>query len=445
MTRAALFLAAGMALAPRHCGAGTSSNRVAGRASKPPQLSVLFASDVRGRTDLLPRRATIVDRTRLEVPDVIQVDAGDLFPLGAPEDVVRRGRLLMAAYGRMGVDAITIGERELALGPSELKSMATAAGVLVVAANIVDGSGTRVFAADRIIETRTWRVGVFGIVEPTPETSASWSQRWGLTTLDPIAGARSEVASLRAQGAKIIIGLFNVAGGAKRAAQLARLARGIDAIVVGDGAPDDPPMIQRPLVVHTIEGGSQIGRLDVRVRHGAPSIEPQLSPLTLDVPEQVGVTLMLRLDAAPVARAPTGKHFQHWTYASNEACGFCHKSELAQWQTTDHALAFASLRDSGHGAEPACLGCHMTGFLLPGGTEFIDTAVEQMSDVGCECCHGPSAAHVASVDKKKGTHRKVDPTLCLGCHTPDQGVEPFDVAAAMAKILGPGHGERKTP
>ena len=34
----------------------------------------------------------------------------------------------------------------------------------------------------------------------------------------------------------------------------------------------------------------------------------------------------------------------------------------------------------------------------------------------------------------------VDPIVCLGCHTPDQNLGPFAVAAAMKEVVGPGHG-----
>ncbi len=113
---------------------------------------------------------------------------------------------------------------------------------------------------------------------------------------------------------------------------------------------------------------------------------------------------------------------------------------MAQWKTTDHADAMATLKKKGHDHDPACIGCHTTGYLLPGGTRYVETAVEKFADVGCECCHGPSAPHVRSVDKKKGTSRKVGAEVCLGCHTPDQNVGAFDYDSAVASILGPGHG-----
>jgi hypothetical protein len=87
----------------------------------------------------------------------------------------------------------------------------------------------------------------------------------------------------------------------------------------------------------------------------------------------------------------------------------------------------------------------MTGFLRPGGTQFIDIAAEQLADVGCESCHGPSAAHVTSINKTKGTSRQVSGDVCLGCHTPDQGVEPLDVSRGMPLVLGPGHGRPAQP
>jgi hypothetical protein len=100
----------------------------------------------------------------------------------------------------------------------------------------------------------------------------------------------------------------------------------------------------------------------------------------------------------------------------------------------------AILKTNRHDRDPACLGCHTTGYLQPGGTQNVDTALQQFSEVGCESCHGPSARHVRSLDKKKGTSLKVDATVCLGCHTPDQNLGPFDYDAARRAILGPGHG-----
>ena len=145
---------------------------------------------------------------------------------------------------------------------------------------------------------------------------------------------------------------------------------------------------------------------------------------------------MLPLSAQPVSKESVEQGRKEF----EKACGFCHEKQVAQWRTTDHANAFATLKKAKHDHDTACLGCHVLGFLQPGGTRDIVMVEGVFSDVGCEACHGPSAEHVRSVDKKKGTSRAVDPIVCLGCHTPDQNLGDFDPVAAKTEILGPGHG-----
>jgi len=197
--------------------------------------------------------------------------------------------------------------------------------------------------------------------------------------------------------------------------------------------------------------GVDIGRVDVRLRGGDPIVlENHLLPSTPDVAEQVGVQLLVRLAAGPiaatfdesvVARKAAGilEYGEGWTYGSTPLCASCHPAQAEQWRKTDHAHDFETLVDAGKSRDPACMGCHFTGFLLRGGAQNFESAA-QFQDVGCESCHGPSDAHVASVDKRVGTSRAVDPIVCLGCHTPDQNRGPFVVADAMKEIVGPGHG-----
>jgi hypothetical protein len=87
----------------------------------------------------------------------------------------------------------------------------------------------------------------------------------------------------------------------------------------------------------------------------------------------------------------------------------------------------------------------MTGYLQPGGTRKFETLMTYLTNVGCEACHGGSAQHVRAVNKKEGTSRKVAAEVCLGCHTPDQNIGPFEYAVALKAVLGPGHGVPGTP
>jgi hypothetical protein len=128
-----------------------------------------------------------------------------------------------------------------------------------------------------------------------------------------------------------------------------------------------------------------------------------------------------------------------WQYASNAACNMCHEKVVTQWKGTAHAAAVQTLESRGRQRDLYCLRCHTTGFLQPGGTRNLETAVGYYAEVGCESCHGPSVAHVRT-QKKTDTRRQVPASVCLQCHRPDQSPEPFDYAASLELVLGPNHG-----
>ena len=428
-----------------------------------PDVAILYGADLRGAVASpaheaggLARRATWVDRARLAAHAVVQVEAGDVAP--SPEDqpslvdpVVReaRARLALRAYRRMGVDAITVGERDLALGAGRWRALCDEAKLPVVAANVVDGDGRPLFPADRIVRAGDVNVGVFGVLDLAGER---WTAPGGVAVTDAAAAARATVRSLRAQGARVIVGLFHVAGGLARAREIAAAADGVDLVVLGHGGPSAPPRFVRAGL-----RGADVGRVDLRFAGGGrPRLEDHLLASTPDVAEQLGVHLLVRVAAAPIVAtfaesvaalskaAGARTYGENWTYGSTTLCAGCHPAQTAQWKTTDHAHAYATLEHAGKAGDPSCMGCHVTGFLLPGGAQNFESA-PQFADVGCEACHGPSAAHVVSMNKRKGTSRTVDPIVCLGCHTPDQNLGAFTVGAAMNEIVGPGHGRPPGP
>jgi hypothetical protein len=364
--------------------------------------------------------------------------------------------LALTAYRRMGVDAVTLGERELA-APKDLPKLAkrlAAAKVRVVVANLVDRKGKPVFPADALIDAGGVKVGVLGVTE-LAETAAAPLAKAGYTLGDARAAAEAAARGLRARDARLVVALVHTPNPA-RAAAIAQGLADID-VVVASREEDAPaaapsPAGARPLVVST--GGDSVGRLDVRAAGGPAALEDRVVALDQKIPLELGVDLLTRVPTIPMidtkkmeaAMAHGDKRikmrdlYESWDYGSTKACGFCHEKQVAQWKTTDHAHAYATLARGKHQKDPACLGCHVMGFLQPGGTRDIVMVEGGFSDVGCEACHGPSAEHVRSVDKKIGTKRKVDPIVCLGCHTPDQNVADFDPVAAMKDIVGPGHG-----
>lgn len=201
--------------------------------------------------------------------------------------------------------------------------------------------------------------------------------------------------------------------------------------------------------------------------------ENRLIPLDESVPDQVGVGLLVAAyNARSVRRAaaglPVGVDWRRrdgaspsplpspspnprpnpspslaTRYLGSAACASCHPQQMQQYLTTKHARALGALAAIHRDRDPACVGCHVTGYLLPGGpTRLADAIAVPFKDVGCESCHGPGAAHVAAsaADKRGTLPRHVDGLVCRGCHTPDQTNGEFDDAAFRAAILGAGHG-----
>ncbi len=205
----------------------------------PPDVSIVYAADLRGAVAApanaaggLARRATLVDRARLWARAVVQVDAGDVAPSAEDEPALAdgaareaRARLALRAYRRMGVDAVAVGERDIALGAARWRALCDEAKVPVLAANIVGVEGQLLFPATRIVRAGDVTVGVFAVLEVSPQ---GWTALPGVALTDATAASRAAVQSLRAQGAGLIVGLFHVAGGLERAKQIAAAAAGID-------------------------------------------------------------------------------------------------------------------------------------------------------------------------------------------------------------------------
>ncbi|HVU50460.1 MAG TPA: multiheme c-type cytochrome, partial [Polyangia bacterium] len=465
-----------------------------------PTFTLVYSSDLRGRMSprlaplnlppgvtLAPlakreawaglgRRATIVDRARVGSGGVVQVDAGDFLPLPtddprddvapAAKDVPHWLDLVLASYRRLGVDAVTLGERELAqpgpLGadPRRLAKKLRDAHVPVVLANLVGGKGAPVFPASALVDAGGTKVGVLGVSELDAAATAALAKA-GFSLAPPEPAARAAAKDLRARGAAVVVALVHASAGRARAAAIAGALDDVDVAVLAlghdaPGAPAPPPSPPnaRPRLV-AAGGDLVVGRLDARLEPGrAPALEDGTVELSKAVPEQLGVGLLSRTALIPMRdrdkmEAEAKKNhvqlklrdlYEIWDYGSTSACGYCHEKVVTQWKTTDHAHAFATLVRAKRDRDPECLGCHTIGFLQPGGTRDFVMARSQFADVGCEGCHGPSAAHVRAIDKHQGTVRKVDPVTCLGCHTPDQNVGSFDPVASMKEILGPGHG-----
>jgi len=129
-------------------------------------------------------------------------------------------------------------------------------------------------------------------------------------------------------------------------------------------------------------------------------------------------------------------------YTGTQGCVDCHAEAVEFWETTRHAAAYATLVDGNKQYDLTCVGCHVTGYREPGGSEVVENA--GLRDVQCEVCHGPGSLHVEDAGEDLSLIERDAPAqLCATeCHTPEHS-DTFEYEAYLRDILGPGHGEAK--
>jgi 2',3'-cyclic-nucleotide 2'-phosphodiesterase (5'-nucleotidase family) len=515
------------------------------------QITLLYSSNLSGDYEQcgcpvhplggIARRATVIDRARAEADGALVLDGGDLFLPnpgsyrdGKPPDageVERRGRLLAAAYGRIGTTGLVPGERDLALGVPLLRRLAKQAGIPLLASNLYGRDGKRLFEAGRIVDAGGVAIGVFGVTAaPTPADTDAFKAA-GIEARDAAAAARDEVAGLRARGAKIVVALVHVGDGNDNRKLLAAVP-GIDWAVLGHSGMNlqMPEKAGQARMLEAMIQGKHVGRLDLHVvgdklsftdrgeraeiatiladhrrqlveydrrlgdtdpaamrdyyeqrkkeiekaieRESAllqqlPAaitgswFENRIIPLDATTPDQPGVAMLVdAYNRENVRRAAAGKPVGLGTeaihrpkpaadttaagasYIGTAACGACHAPALAQWKTTKHARALSALTRVGRDKDPLCVGCHVTGYLQPGGPADIADARQRFANVGCESCHGPGSKHGAAADKRGTLARAVPEATCRGCHTADVTNGEFDYHKFVQGIVGPGHTAR---
>ncbi len=138
---------------------------------------------------------------------------------------------------------------------------------------------------------------------------------------------------------------------------------------------------------------------------------------------------------APTGGAPA--------YVGTEECANCHDEAYAFWQTTRHAQAFKTLVDANKQFDVNCVGCHVTGFRQPGGSEVVEN--EGLRDIQCEQCHGPGSLHVEEPTlggKPNAIEHDAKENVCMQCHTRDHS-DTFEYSAYLRDVLGAGHGPQR--
>jgi hypothetical protein len=139
-------------------------------------------------------------------------------------------------------------------------------------------------------------------------------------------------------------------------------------------------------------------------------------------------------------RAPPAPRGQA-SYVGDSECRSCHEPAFAIWERTPHARAYWTLEVLNKNYNLSCVGCHVTGYQQPGGSEVVQN--QGLRDVQCESCHGPGSRHIAArtaAQQRATIIRNPPQAFCAQqCHTPEHS-DHFEYQRYLPRILGPGHG-----
>jgi len=519
----------GLALAAACC--SKSDVKSGGSAAKPaptkPAFTIFALAELRGQigpcgctSDPLgdiSRTVAVVDQARSQGP-VLVVDAGSTLysdsPVPAHLDAQEelKADLIADIYKHdLHVGPLGVGPMDLAKGHdvAELRMprvVANATGITAEPAVINDVGGVK--------------VGTFSVIaEDTVK---------GVAITDPVAAGKAQVASLKKQGAQVVIALVQ-ASTKRDAVKLVKDIGGIDFTVAGLGleAPEpdrisiEPEKVGDGWLVVPANRGQVVSRVDVYLRGGAPfadavgaaaataklgMLDKQITALDADLAkfkadasadptfvkqkqterdqlaaqrETLKTTPMLvpasgsfftldqiKINKVLACSIATQDKVTHYDAAAGDAnvkaaageavppapkgtasyvgmasCADCHSEEVDFWKKTVHAQAWQTLVDRGQQFDYECIGCHVTGFGKPGGSNLGHN--ENLRDVECEVCHGPASIHVAKGGEGKAAALVRNPPqeLCAtNCHTHEHS-DTFQYEAYLRDIVGPGHGE----
>ncbi len=405
-------------------------------------LTVLFAADNQGVLSScgcptnpsggFAKRQTIIDKYRGVRPDVVVVDAGDMFP-ERPNPM--KVTYLAMALGRAKYDAVALGDQEFALGVSRLRSLASEYRLPLVCANVRDEAGSLVFPAHVVRVAGGRRIGIFAVIADQAYGFPPREWRQGLKVEPPLEAARREVRELA--GCDLIIALSHQPLADTQ--ELARSVPGIRVVVSGH----DDAVLRTPLKVGdaTIVATGPIGRLlgALTFEHGPDGdLEPTMTMMGLseravrDSPWVMDLywkyVRKARGEAPPEWALPA----QPAAYESAEACAKCHEKEHKQWLSTRHANAYASIKRKGRHEDPECILCHTMGYGREGGFISLDET-PVLARVTCQACHPVLSTH-HDKNVKTEPRRDINARLCLACHglveSPD-----FDYRTYRPKIF----------
>jgi 2',3'-cyclic-nucleotide 2'-phosphodiesterase (5'-nucleotidase family) len=230
-------------------------------------LTILHSNDLHGHAlGNLARQATVIKETRQKEPNVLVLNAGDVFTRGKYQFKFY-GELEFAVLNALGTDALTLGNNEFKAvngltAQKYLYARINQAKFPVLCANVLmakNGSYLRGVKPYIILDVKGVKIGILGV--STNEISR-YEQTAGFKVGDQITTAQKIYSKVAAQ-ADIVLALTHI--GYKQDRKLAKVIPGLAAIIGGHSHTllMEPELVGKVPIVQAGAYDKYLGRLDL--------------------------------------------------------------------------------------------------------------------------------------------------------------------------------------
>ncbi len=372
----------------------------------------------------LYKRSTYLNEYRKTEKNLVFVDSGDLLNehYEIKDSFIKtaklKGDLIAKIYKVLGIDAINVGELDLALGLDFVKELEKKHDIPFVSANIVDDKNQLVFKPYIIKKIGNINVGITGVMGDTSDMTSKLAEVTGgkLSVLNTVETAEKIVAELKDKTDFIVVMTHQQMG---RNWVVARKIDGIDVVVGGHHTQrlQTPYNANDTYIVQSGEKGQYQGMLEITIASdGTKTIENTLVPVGDKIKDDPLVKDMIDQFNVEVNKlyAVGGESKEEDVTLKLDSCMGCHSDAYDVWKASDHAKAFQTLVDRSRQFNPDCLVCHTSRFEQSGGFT-MELQQKELRNVQCDSCHGDSSQHL----EDPGSVPSGNPGMetCIKCHT----------------------------
>lgn len=347
----------------------------------------------------LSRRATLI--AGLGTPDeVLYLDAGGSAS-GASEYQRIKLEAILRGLQSMKLVAHNIGAPETELEPAQLARLADATGVTWLSANLQPVNGGFMPKRCLVLQRNGMRIGITGVADPALVKNNTWRAR------EPVAAVLESFSDAKVD-VRIVLAYFEESG----LRSLAQSLPEVDFLIGGPtGQAMKPAMVGPVSVLSATNKGKFLARIQLAGASGKRFETKSIGPaeVTSDLAENAALVDNLKRYYSTLAKrdftvreaglASAVQGDSAYRIAGSESCGKCHADDSHAWHSSRHSHAWEVLVAKQAQFDPFCQQCHTTGYGHDGGFVSVSKS-PQLVHVGCENCHGPSAAHVANPKTK---------------------------------------------